>query len=291
MTAVRAPVLITGLSGSGKSGAVKAFEDLGFYCVDNLPLPLLEDLLADPREVLGDASMPLAVVTDSRTPDFVAGLPALLDRLPVAPKVVFLEASDEVLVRRFSETRRRHPLAIDQPLIDSIHQERDLLAELRGRADLVFDTSEWTIHDLRRQIQREFKLGDTDEQTMMVSVMSFGFKHGLPYGADSVFDVRFLPNPHFQPELRPKTGREPEIVEFLEAHDDYRDWLARLFEFVEYLLPRYRREARSHLTLAVGCTGGRHRSVAVAEALAARLREDGWRVHLQHRDEQLERGS
>lgn len=291
MTAVRAPVLITGLSGSGKSGAVKAFEDLGFYCVDNLPLPLLEDLLADPTEVLGDASMPLAVVTDSRTPDFVAGLPALLDRLPVAPKVVFLEASDEVLVRRFSETRRRHPLAIDQPLIDSIHQERDLLAELRGRADLVFDTSEWTIHDLRRQIQREFKLGDTDEQTMTVSVMSFGFKHGLPYGADTVFDVRFLPNPHFQPELRPKTGREPEIVEFLQDHDDYRDWLARLFEFVEYLLPRYRREARSHLTLAVGCTGGRHRSVAVAEALAARLRKDGWRVHLQHRDEHLERGS
>lgn len=289
MSGPRPPVLITGLSGSGKSGAVKAFEDLGFYCVDNLPLPLLEDLLIDPAAVLGNSRLPLAVVTDTRTPDFIAGLPALLDRLPVSPRVVFLEASDEVLVRRFSETRRRHPLAIDQPLIDSIHQERELLAELRGRADLVFETSDWTIHDLRRQIQREFKLGATDDQTMTVSVMSFGFKHGLPYGADSVFDVRFLPNPHFQPDLRPKTGREPEIVEFLAQHDEYHEWLARLFDFVEFLLPRYRREARSHLTLAVGCTGGRHRSVAVAEALAGRLRESGWRVHLQHRDEQLER--
>lgn len=290
MSTARAPVLITGLSGSGKSGAVKAFEDLGFYCVDNLPLPLLEDLLADPVALLGDARLPLAVVTDTRTPDFIAGLPALLDRLPVAPKVVFLEATDEVLVRRFSETRRRHPLAVDQPLIDSIHQERELLAELRGRADLVFDTSEWTIHDLRRQIQREFRLGETDDQTMTVSVMSFGFKHGLPYGADSVFDVRFLPNPHFHPALRPKTGRDAEIVKFLEDHDEYHGWLERLFEFVGYLLPRYRREARSHLTLAVGCTGGRHRSVAVAEALATRLREDGWRVHLQHRDEHHEPG-
>lgn len=289
MSGPRPPVLITGLSGSGKSGAVKAFEDLGFYCVDNLPLPLLEDLLVDPTAVLGDSRLPLAVVTDTRTPGFIAGLPALLDRLPLSPRVVFLEASDEVLVRRFSETRRRHPLAIDQPLIDSIHQERELLAELRGRADLVFETSDWTIHDLRRQIQREFKLGETDDQTMTVSVMSFGFKHGLPYGADSVFDVRFLPNPHFQPDLRPKTGREPEIVEFLAQHDEYHEWLARLFDFVEFLLPRYRREARSHLTLAIGCTGGRHRSVAVAEALAGRLRESGWRVHLQHRDEQLER--
>lgn len=289
MSGPRPPVLITGLSGSGKSGAFKAFEDLGFYCVDNLPLPLLEDLLVDPAAVLGDSSLPLAVVTDTRTPDFIAGLPALLDRLPVSPRVVFLEASDEVLVRRFSETRRRHPLAIEQPLIDSIHQERELLADLRGRADLVFETSDWTIHDLRRQIQREFKLGETDDQTMTVSVMSFGFKHGLPYGADSVFDVRFLPNPHFQPDLRPKTGREPEIVEFLAQHDEYHEWLARLFDFVEFLLPGYRREARSHLTLAIGCTGGRHRSVAVAEALAGRLRESGWRVHLQHRDEQLER--
>ncbi len=282
-----APVLITGLSGSGKSGAAKAFEDLGFYCVDNLPLSLLEDLLRDPVEVIGDTGQPLAVVTDSRTTDFVSGLPGLMDRLQTRPSILFLEASDEVLVRRFSETRRRHPLAGDQPLIDSIHQERDLMAELRGRADLVFDTSEWTIHDLRRQIQREFQLGDSDEQTMTVSVVSFGFKHGLPYGADSVFDVRFLPNPHFQPHLRPKTGREPEIVEFLHRHPEYQEWLTRLFEFVGFLLPRYRDEARSHLTLAVGCTGGRHRSVAVAEALAGRLADDGWRVHLQHRDEHL----
>ena len=282
---MQAPVLITGLSGSGKSGAAKAFEDLGFYCVDNLPLSLLEELLRDPDGVIGDTGQPLAVVIDSRTTDFVSGLPDLIDRLQVKPSILFFEASDEVLVRRFSETRRRHPLADGQPLIDSIHQERELMAEMRGRADLVFDTSEWTIHDLRRQIQREFRLGDTAEQSMTVSIVSFGFKHGLPYGADSVFDVRFLPNPHFQPHLRPKTGREPEIVEFLQQYPEYQQWLSRLFDFVQFLLPRYRNEARSHLTLAVGCTGGRHRSVAVAEALAAELEGEGWRVHLHHRDE------
>lgn len=284
------PVLITGLSGSGKSSAVKAFEDLGFYCVDNLPLPMLEDLLREPARVIGDDEHALAVVTDSRTPDFVAGLPALLDRLQTRPILVFLEAADEVLVRRFSETRRRHPLAADQTLIDSIHSERELLAELRGRADMVFDTGDWTIHDLRRQIQREFKLGGAaDQDTMTVSVMSFGFKHGLPYGADSVFDVRFLPNPHFQPELKAKTGRHREVVEFLRQHDSYQEWLDRLFAFVDFLLPRYRQEARSHLTVAIGCTGGKHRSVAVAEALAEHLRDRGWRVHLQHRDELLPR--
>ncbi len=277
------PVLVTGLSGSGKSSAAKAFEDLGFYCVDNLPLPLLADLLGDPQGIIGNPEQPLAVVTDARTPDFVVGLPALLDRLEVCPTLVFLEASDEALVRRFSETRRRHPMASDRPVIDGIHAERDMLAELRGRADIVLDTGEWTIHDLRRQIQREFKLATSDD-AMSVSIMSFGFKHGLPYGADTVFDVRFLPNPHFQPELRPKTGREPEVVEFLESHDSYHQWLEKLFEFVEFLLPRYQQEARSHLTLAIGCTGGRHRSVATAEALAQRLEQAGWRIHLQHRD-------
>ena len=283
------PILITGLSGSGKSSAAKAFEDLGFYCVDNLPLPLLEDLLGNPQGIIGSSKQRLAVVTDTRTADFVLGLPALLDRLSNQPTLLFLEASDEALVRRFSETRRRHPMASDSPVIDGIQKERKLLAELRGRADMVLDTGDWTIHDLRRQIQREFKL-PTDDLAMTVSIISFGFKHGLPYGADSVFDVRFLPNPHFQAELRPKTGRDPEVVEFLKQHDLYHQWLHKLIDFVEFLLPLYREEARSHLTIAVGCTGGRHRSVAVAEELAKQLDGSGWRVHLQHRDSHSQEG-
>ncbi len=284
------PILITGLSGSGKSSVAKAFEDLGFYCVDNLPLPLLEQLLQDPKAITGGREQPLAVVTDTRTPDFVRGLPEILDRLKQRPVLIFLDASDEVLVRRFSETRRRHPMAEDRPVIDGIREERELLAEIRGRADVVLDTGEWTIHDLRRQIQHQFGIEGEESEGMALSVVSFGFKHGLPYGADTVFDVRFLPNPHFNPRLRPKTGKDREVVEFLERHDEFGDYLDRLYNFVDFLLPRYQAEARSHFTLAVGCTGGRHRSVAVAEALAQHLSAAGWRTHLQHRDSHSQAG-
>jgi UPF0042 nucleotide-binding protein len=279
-------VLVTGLSGSGKSSVANCFEDLGYYVVDNLPLPLLEPLLGDPHALV-EGHDRIAVVTDVRAPGFAdrfPGLVAAIDRGAVDLTLLFLEASDEALVRRFSETRRPHPLAGDGALIDSIRRERSLLAELRGTADMVLDTSEWSIHETRSLIYREFASGPGEEPTMIVSLVSFGFKHGIPYGTDLLFDVRYLPNPHFVPNLREQTGQDAEVIAFLEAQADYRDLVERLTELLLYLLPRYRRENRSYLSVAIGCTGGRHRSVALAERLGGRLREAGWPVRLIHRD-------
>lgn len=279
-------VLITGLSGSGKSTVAKCFEDLGYYVVDNLPLPLLEPLLADPTGLV-EGHDKIAVVTDVRAPGFADKSPALvarIDRRAVEVTLLFLEASDESLVRRFSETRRPHPLAAGAPLIEGIRRERALMAELRGAADMVLETSEWSIHETRAQIYREFAGEPGEEPSMIVSLSSFGFKHGTPYGADLLFDVRFLPNPHFVPGLREKTGQDPEVAAFLAAQPDYDEVLTRLNDLLSYLLPRYRRENRSYLAIAIGCTGGRHRSVAVAEALAGRLGQAGWQVRVAHRD-------
>jgi RNase adapter protein RapZ len=279
-------VLITGLSGSGKSTVAKCFEDMGYYVVDNLPLPLLAPLLADPRALV-EGHDRIAVVTDVRAPGFAArfpGLVAAIDRTAVEPTLLFLESSDEALVRRFSETRRPHPLAGDLPLIDSIRRERTLLADLRGRADMVLDTSEWSIHEIRTHIFKEFASEPGEEPTMIVSLMSFGYKYGIPYGTDLLFDTRHLPNPHFVPGLREKTGKEPEVMEFLDAQPDFRELLARLADLLLYLLPRYRRENRSYLSVAVGCTGGRHRSVAVVERLSQLLSAAGWPVRVLHRD-------
>ncbi len=279
-------VLITGLSGSGKSIVAKCFEDLGYYCVDNLPLPLLRRFLDDPAGLAaGDGR--IAVVTDVRARDFASQLPRLLadlDRARVEPTLLFLEASDEALVRRFSETRRPHPLAGDQPPIEGIRRERELLAELRGMADVVLDTSEWSIHETRSLVYREFASRPGEEPGMVISLVSFGYKFGIPYGTDLLFDSRFLPNPHFVPGLRERTGREAEVGEWLEALPEYGDFLGRLEDFVRYLLPRYGQEKRSYLSIAVGCTGGRHRSVAICERLAASLERAGWPVRVIHRD-------
>lgn len=279
-------VLITGLSGSGKSIVAKCFEDLGYYCVDNLPLPLLRRFLEDPAGLAaGDGR--IAVVTDVRARDFASQLPRLLgdlDRARVEPTLLFLEASDEALVRRFSETRRPHPLAADQPPIEGIRRERALLAELRGMADVVLDTSEWSIHETRSLVYREFASRPGEEPGMVISLVSFGFKFGIPYGTDLLFDARFLPNPHFVPRLRERTGREPEVAEWLEAVPEYGEFLGRLEDFLVYLLPHYRQEKRSYLSIAVGCTGGRHRSVAICERLAASLEKAGWPVRVIHRD-------
>ncbi len=283
-------VLVTGLSGSGKSTVAKCFEDLGYYCVDNLPLSLLEALLADPFACVGESDR-IAVVADVRAPGFAAAAPALLagiDRTKVVPTLVFLEASDETLVRRFSETRRPHPLGGDGALPEAVARERALLAELRGAADLVLDTSDWSIHDIRGSIFREFGAERGLEPAMAVSLLSFGFKYGTPVGADLLFDARFLPNPHFVPALRPCSGRDATVLEFLERQPDFAELLERIGDLLEFLLPRYRREKRSYLTIAIGCTGGRHRSVALAERLAARLDAAGWGARVRHRD--LERG-
>jgi RNase adapter protein RapZ len=279
-------VIITGLSGSGKSVVAKCFEDLSYYTVDNLPLPLLRQFLDNPLELAGGTDR-IAVVTDVRAPGFAEELPRLfadIDRERIEPRLLFLEASDEVLVRRFSETRRPHPLAVDQPVIEGIRRERELLAEMRARADMVFDTSGWSIHEIRNQVYREFASNPGEEPGMVVSLVSFGFKHGIPYGTDLLFDVRFLSNPHFVPGLREQTGQDAGVREYLERQPDYAELIERLGDLLLFLLPRYRRENRSYLSIAIGCTGGRHRSVAIAERLKTLLEARGWPARLIHRD-------
>jgi UPF0042 nucleotide-binding protein len=281
--------LITGLSGSGKSTVAKCFEDLGYYCVDNLPLSLLRPLLEAPESHLEEEDR-VAVVTDVRAAGFVNELPGLLEEMRVArvrPTVLFLEASDETLVRRFSETRRRHPLSVgtrSRGVIEAIRAERALLAELRGVADLVFDTSGWSVHDIRREVWRRFSEDDRPSPQMLVSLTSFGFKHGIPYGTDLLFDVRFLPNPYFVEELRPLSGVDAPVREFLEGQGEFHEVIERLWSLLSYLLPRYRDEQRSYLQVAIGCTGGRHRSVAVSEQIAQRAHNEGWPVRVDHRD-------
>ncbi len=277
-------VLITGLSGSGKSVVARGFEDLDYYTVDNLPLPLLQQFLARPAELVPGHDR-IAVVTDVRAPGFAEELPRLIreiDRAQIESTLLFLEASDEVLVRRFSETRRPHPLAGAGSAIEGIRRERDLLAELRARADRVLDSSELTIHEIRGQIFREFSLGI--EPGMVVNLISFGFKRGIPYGSDLMFDVRFLPNPHFVPGLREKTGQDEEIVQYLNSQVGYSELIDRLTSLLAFLLPKYRSENRSYLSVAVGCTGGRHRSVAVCEKLRLDLEGLGFLARVNHRD-------
>ena len=280
-------LLITGLSGSGKSTAANALEDIGFYCVDNLPLPLLRTFLADPAAQVGGRRR-IAVVADVRASGFAEATPELLaeiDRERFDFVLVFLDSSDDALQRRYSETRRSHPLGEgSRPVIDGIRRERKLLSELRGAADLVFDTSDWSVHDVRRQIQQQFADDAETEATMVVSLVSFGFKHGIPAGSNLVFDVRFLPNPYFLPALRDQTGRDRPVLDFLEGQPEFRELLERLRDLLLFLLPRYRRENRSYLSIAVGCTGGRHRSVAVCEHLSESFVAAGWKVRLDHRD-------
>lgn len=274
-------VLITGLSGSGKSVVAKCFEDLGYYVVDNLPLPLLRLFLENPLEQVRGYDR-IAVVTDVRAPGFAEELPRLIRELDLT--LLFLEASDEVLVRRFSETRRPHPLAPDQAVIEGILKEREVLAELRARADMVFDTSTCSVHEIRSQVYREFATNPGEEPGMVVSLVSFGFKHGIPYGTDLLFDVRFLSNPHFVPGLREQTGQDEAVQEYLKRQPDYDDVVHRFSDLILYLLPRYRRENRSYVSVAVGCTGGRHRSVAVCERLKEELEAGGWPARVIHRD-------
>ncbi len=279
-------VLITGLSGSGKSVVAKSFEDLSYYTVDNLPLPLLRLFLDKPRQLVPGHDR-IAVVTDVRAPGFADEFPRLIaeiDRERTETTLLFLETSDEVLVRRFSETRRPHPLAPDRPVIEGIQREREILAELRARADMVFDTSQWSIHEIRSQVYREFASSPGEEPGMVVSLVSFGFKHGIPSGTDLLFDARFLSNPHFVPGLREQTGQDAPVQEYLDRQPDFEELVRRLTELLVYLLPRYRRENRSYLSIAVGCTGGRHRSVAICERLKTKLETQGWPARVIHRD-------
>lgn len=279
-------VLVTGLAGSGKTTFANCLEDLGYFVADNLPLALLEQFLADPVTHANDRER-IAVVADLRCGAFDREGPRLwraLDRRRLAPTMVFLESSNEALVRRYSESRRPHPLGAEAPVAAAVEREREMLGDLRGLADVVLDTSDFSSHEMRSFVYQKFGREAGREPETTVSVMSFGFKHGPPRGADLVFDVRFLANPHYVDELRERTGLETPVIEYLEAQPDFAELSRRLQDLVTFLLPRYRQENRAYVTLAIGCTGGRHRSVAVAEKIAAGLREQGWEVGVRHRD-------
>lgn len=278
-------VIITGLSGSGKSYVQSTLEDLGFYCSDNLPIELIEPYLAEVTEHEGVNK--IGVVVDVRTHNFATVFPEFYrERIQkLVPKVIliFLEASDEVLARRFSETRRPHPLAKDLPILEAIQAERNALTEVKSLANMVLDTSLFSVHELKAEVMRRFELS-SGEVTMLVTIITFGFKFSPPYNLDLLFDVRFLPNPHFVAELRPKIGTDPEIVEYLGAQPEYAEFYRRLKDFVTYLLPQYTKEMKSYLTIGVGCTGGRHRSVAVGQRLGDDLEKMGYAVEIVHRD-------
>lgn len=284
----RRVVLVTGMSGAGKTSALKALEDAGYEAVDNLPLSLLNSLIR-PEDAI---DRPIAVGIDSRTRDFATGpFLSAIDRLKAEPalsvNVLFVDCDDEVLRRRFTETRRRHPLAADRPVVDGIAAERSLIHVLRDRADLILDTSNLAQADLKRVVQAHFAL-DT-KAGLAVSVISFAYRHGLPREADLVFDVRFLANPHYDPALEPLSGRDKPVGDYIRRDEGFTPFFDGLTAMLRALLPRFEREGKSYLTIAVGCTGGKHRSVFVAELLAAQLREAGYRVALIHRDIERER--
>jgi len=276
-------VIITGMSGSGKASVLKAFEDLGYYCVDNLPVGLI------PRfaELVGQSSEieRTALVVDVREGAQLEELPAIIKSIKrsVPTRVLFLEASDAVLVRRFSETRRPHPLGTNLSVKSSLEEERRHLRPIRALADLVIDTSKFNVHELRSYVTERFQKQETGKSTL-VSCVSFGFRHGVPEDADLMFDVRFLPNPHFVPEFRALTGRDAKVARYIRSFPQTKEFIQRISKLLVYLLPHYVREGKSYLTIAFGCTGGQHRSVMIAEDVSKLLRKAGYRVKTVHRD-------
>jgi len=276
-------VIITGMSGSGKASVLKAFEDLGYYCVDNLPVGLI------PRfaELVGQSSEidRTALVVDVREGKRLESLPAIIKAVKriLPTKMIFLEAADAVLLRRYSETRRPHPLGANTSVRASLAAERKHLRQIRAIADLLIDTSRFNVHELRAYITERFQKRESDK-SILVSCVSFGFKHGLPEDADLVFDVRFLPNPHFVPEFRALTGRDPKVARYIRSFPQTREFIERISHLLVYLLPHYVREGKSYLTISFGCTGGRHRSVMITEDVSQRLRKAGYRVKVVHRD-------
>jgi UPF0042 nucleotide-binding protein len=280
-------VVLTGLSGSGKSQAIRALEDLGYFCVDNLPvalLPMLAELTLRARSEITRA----AVVVDVREGRMLAEFPKTFRRLKamrnLEPVLIFLEAAEPALVRRFSETRRPHPLAPDRSALEGIREERKAMAPIRKMADHIVDTSEMTVHELRHAFTGVASGREPGGQ-LVVTILSFGFKHGIPVDSDLLFDVRFLPNPHFVPDLRPFTGRDQPVVKFLDRADGTHEFLEHTLNLLKFLVPQYVHEGKTYLTIGIGCTGGRHRSVAIAEALKKGLSGiSGVRLRVKHRD-------
>jgi UPF0042 nucleotide-binding protein len=276
-------VILTGLSGSGKLSALKAFEDLGFYSVDNLPLelvPRFADLVRQSAEIER-----AALVVDVREGMRLDKFPAILKKVSkVLPtRVVFLEATDDALVRRFSETRRPHPLGRSETVVKAIRAERKRLDPVRNVADIVLDTTKFNVHELRAHINSQFER-DASDQGLMISANSFGFKNGVPTEADLVFDVRFLPNPHFVPEFRKLTGKDAKVAKYIRQFPQTKEFLDKTTELLTFLLPYYIQEGKAYLTVAFGCTGGQHRSVFIAEEMKKRLSAAGYGVKTAHRD-------
>jgi len=278
-------IVLTGLSGSGKSQAIRALEDLGYFCVDNLPTTLIPTLAK--LTLRGNDIDKVAIVVDVREKSLLASFPKIFRRLRKMPRLdpvlIFLEASHDTLVRRFSETRRPHPLAHNRSATEGIRQERAAMQPLRQLADEIIDTSDMTVHELRKFFMALSR--GRGPAKLVVTLLSFGYKHGLPVDADLAFDVRCLPNPHFVPALRKRTGRDRAVVSFMEKDDSAREFMDRLEEYVKYVVPHYIAEGKSYLTIAIGCTGGRHRSVMIAERLKRALANvPGVVVRVRHRD-------
>src|SRR5713101_1038249 len=276
-------VILTGLSGSGKLSALKAFEDLGYYSVDNLPLelvPRFADLVRQSAEI-ERAALVVDVREGMRLDEFPGILKKVRKVLPT--RVVFLEASEDALVRRFSETRRPHPMGRGDTVMQGIRGERKRLDPIRNVADIVLDTTKFNVHELRAHINSQFEREESG-RSLMISSNSFGFKNGVPTEADLVFDVRFLPNPHFVPEFRKLTGKHPKVARYVRQFPQTKEFLNKTTNMLKFLLPHYINEGKSYLTVAFGCTGGQHRSVFIAEEMKKRLAEEGYRVKTSHRD-------
>jgi UPF0042 nucleotide-binding protein len=276
-------VIVSGMSGAGKASALKTFEDLGYYCVDNLPVGLISnfaDLVLDSVEI-----QRAALVVDIREGARLDKLPQVLSSLRRMLKttVVFLEADTDVLVRRYSETRRPHPLGRNVSVRSSLTAERRRLQPLRALADVVVDTTQFNVHELRAQLTERFQGGNSD-RNLLISCVSFSYREGVPEDANLVFDVRFLPNPHFIPKFRPLTGRHPEVSKYIRSFPQTREFIQRISELLIYLVPHYIREGKSYLTIAFGCTGGKHRSVMIAEEVKKRLSKAGYKIKVVHRD-------
>jgi len=276
-------VVITGMSGSGKATVLKAFEDLGYYCVDNLPVDLIyrfAELLTQSAE-----TQRAALVVDVREGEHLEKLPGIVKQVKdlLHTTVLYLEASDESLLRRYSETRRPHPLGTSAPVKASLSAERRRLRPIAAIADVTLDTTKFNVHELRRHIVERFHSQNV-EKGILVSCVSFGYRHGVPEEADLVFDVRFLPNPHFVPAFRPLTGLHPKVAKYIRSFPQSREFIQRISELLIYLLPHYINEGKSYLTIGFGCTGGQHRSVMIAEEVSRRLKKAGYRVKVVHRD-------
>ncbi|MFA6346494.1 MAG: RNase adapter RapZ [Syntrophales bacterium] len=278
-------VIISGLSGSGKSTALKALEDIGFYCVDNMPVVLLPKFLkiqSDPAKQIDQVAM----VMDLREKSFLEKYPRIFNRLRQQGyriEVIFIDANDEILLHRFSETRRVHPVSVKGSVMDGIRLEREMLFPLKEMADRVIDTSSLNVHQLKDAVQRAF-LASSDKKRLIVNVVSFGYRYGLPADADIVFDVRFLPNPHFVDELKRHDGHHPSVRNYVMATDEAKGFIQRLFDLMDFIVPLYEREGKARINIALGCTGGHHRSVVMANQLGGYFSEKDYLVNITHRD-------